>query len=98
MFTCLGTRPGSKTFDWNLMLARKVHERGFKVALTGEGADEWMAGYPWYKIQRLLGMLDFIPGVPLSGVARRAYLGLTGAPKVAWDAAHKVQQIGRASC
>ena len=75
-----------------LMLARKVHQAGYKVALTGEGADEWMAGYPWYKIHRVLGMLDFIPGVPISGLARRAYLRVTGAPKVSWDAAHKVQQ------
>jgi asparagine synthase (glutamine-hydrolysing) len=74
-----------------LMLARKVHERGYKVAVTGEGADEWMAGYPWYKIHRLLGMLDVIPGVPLSGLARRAYLSVTGAPKVAADIMRKVQ-------
>jgi asparagine synthase (glutamine-hydrolysing) len=73
-----------------LMLARKVHQSGYKVALTGEGADEWLAGYPWYKIHRLLGMLDFIPGVPLSGIARRAYLRLTGAPKVSWDLARRV--------
>ena len=62
-----------------LMLARKVHQTGYKVALTGEGADEWLAGYPWYKIQRLLGALDVIPGLPMSGIARRAYLRLTGA-------------------
>ena len=74
-----------------LMLARKVHEHGYKVALTGEGADEWLAGYPWYKIQRALGVLDLIPGLPMSGVARRAYLRLTGAPKVSWGAAQKVQ-------
>jgi asparagine synthase (glutamine-hydrolysing) len=74
-----------------LMLARKVHQHGYKVALTGEGADEWMAGYPWYKIHRLLGMLDVIPGLPMSGLARRAYLKLTGAPKVAGDAIRKVQ-------
>src|SRR5262249_29662360 len=30
-----------------LLLAREVHARGYKVALTGEGADEWLAGYPW---------------------------------------------------
>jgi asparagine synthase (glutamine-hydrolysing) len=75
-----------------LMLARKVHQCGYKVALTGEGADEWLAGYPWYKIHRLLGMLDFIPGVPLSGVARRGYLRMIGAPKVSWDAARKAQE------
>jgi len=75
-----------------LMLARKVHQSGYKVALTGEGADEWMAGYPWYKIHRLLGMLDFMPGLPMSGLARRAYMRMTGAPKVSWEAATRVQQ------
>jgi asparagine synthase (glutamine-hydrolysing) len=68
-----------------LMLARKVHQTGFKVALTGEGADEWMAGYPWYKIDRALNTLDFIPGLPLSGMARRLYLMVTRGPKIAWD-------------
>src|SRR5205807_2320831 len=75
-----------------LMLARKVHEHGYKVAQTGEGADEWLAGYPWYKIQYLLRTLDIIPGMHLSGLARRAYLRLTGAPRVSWDAARKVQE------
>src|SRR5205085_844639 len=76
-----------------LMLARAVHERGYKVALTGEGADEWLAGYPWYKVQWLLGWLDVVPGVPLSLAARRAYLRLTGAPPVAVETARRVEQI-----
>jgi asparagine synthase (glutamine-hydrolysing) len=63
-----------------LMLARKVHEHGYKVALTGEGADEWLAGYPWFKTHKLLGALDVIPGLPLSMTARRLFLRLTGAP------------------
>src|SRR5439155_1424170 len=62
-----------------LMLAREVHRQGYKVALTGEGADEWMAGYPWYKIDRVMTTLDFIPGLPLSGMFRSAYLKLTSA-------------------
>jgi asparagine synthase (glutamine-hydrolysing) len=33
-----------------MLLARAVHRDGYKVALTGEGADEWLAGYSWYKI------------------------------------------------
>ncbi|MSQ95220.1 MAG: asparagine synthase (glutamine-hydrolyzing) [Gemmataceae bacterium] len=74
-----------------LLLARKVHQAGYKVALTGEGADEWMAGYPWYKIHHVLGMLDVIPGLPMSGMARRAYLRMTGAPKVSWEAVKRVQ-------
>jgi asparagine synthase (glutamine-hydrolysing) len=74
-----------------LMLARAVHADGNKVALTGEGADEWFAGYPWYKIHRLLRCLDAIPGLPLSQHARRAYLRLTHAPKFPWELARKAE-------
>lgn len=74
-----------------LLLARAVHRDGYKVALTGEGADEWLAGYSWYKIQRVLGCLDAIPGLQLSQHARRAYLRLTGAPKFPWEMVRKVE-------
>ena len=30
-----------------------MHEQGYKVALTGEGADEALAGYVWYKTQAI---------------------------------------------
>src|SRR6185295_5891625 len=49
-----------------LLLAREVHARGYKVALTGEGADEWLAGYPWHKVNRLLGSLDFFGLISMS--------------------------------
>ncbi len=65
-----------------LMLARSVHSHGYKVALTGEGADEWLAGYPWYKVHRVLNVLDCVPGLPLSSLARKAYLRLTGVPRL----------------
>src|SRR5262245_41481624 len=74
-----------------MLLARAVHRDGYKVALTGEGADEWLAGYSWYKIHRLLGCLDAIPGLELSQYARRAYLRLTNAPKFPWDAVRQVE-------
>jgi asparagine synthase (glutamine-hydrolysing) len=76
-----------------LMLARAIHCDGYKVALTGEGADEWLAGYPWYKFHRLLSCLDAIPGLSLSQYARRAYLRLTGAPKFPWNRAREVEAI-----
>jgi asparagine synthase (glutamine-hydrolysing) len=41
-----------------LHLARSVHEHGYKVVLTGEGADEWLAGYSWFKIHKLAGWMD----------------------------------------
>jgi asparagine synthase (glutamine-hydrolysing) len=57
-----------------LLLAREVHQQGYKVAVTGEGSDEWLAGYPWYKVHRLLGYLDTVPGLRLGRLVRRAYL------------------------
>jgi asparagine synthase (glutamine-hydrolysing) len=64
-----------------LLLAREVHARGYKVALTGEGADEWLAGYPWHKINRILGWLDVLPGLPLSYWMRRLMMWVSGAPR-----------------
>ena len=64
-----------------LQLAKKVHACGQKVVLTGEGADEWLAGYPWYKIAKVLGALDAIPGVRLSDAARRAFLRIHKVPQ-----------------
>jgi asparagine synthase (glutamine-hydrolysing) len=55
-------------------LARSVRSHGFKVALTGEGADEWLAGYPWFKIHRATQWLDAIPGYPMGYRARAFYL------------------------
>ncbi len=63
-----------------LMLAKRVHSNGQKVVLTGEGADEWLAGYPWYKLARIMGLLDMIPGLRLSNAAVRAYFGLKKVP------------------
>jgi asparagine synthase (glutamine-hydrolysing) len=68
-----------------LMLAQEVHAQGYKVALTGEGADEWLAGYPWYKAQKLLNGLDALPGLRLSYLLRRLYLRFSGAPRVPWS-------------
>jgi len=63
-----------------LRLAQRVHTCGQKVVLTGEGADEWLAGYPWYKIDKMLNLLDVLPGVRLSDRATRAYLWLNKVP------------------
>jgi asparagine synthase (glutamine-hydrolysing) len=73
-----------------LLLAQEVHRQHYKVALTGEGSDEWLAGYPWYKVHKLLGYLDF-SGIPLSLLARRAYLRFIGAPRVSWSSIKAIQ-------
>jgi asparagine synthase (glutamine-hydrolysing) len=74
-----------------LLLAREVHNRGYKVAQTGEGADEWLAGYPWHKVNRALGYLDVL-GLPLSQWLRRGLvaLGGTGFP---WSNIRRAQHL-----
>jgi asparagine synthase (glutamine-hydrolysing) len=64
-----------------LQLAGRVHACDQKVVLTGEGADEWFVGYPWYKLAKLMGYLDAIPGLPLGDLARRAYLRANKVPQ-----------------
>jgi asparagine synthase (glutamine-hydrolysing) len=61
-----------------LLLAREVHHQGYKVAMTGEGSDEWLAGYPWFKIHKLTRWVDQIPGLPLGRWLRKAYLRWSG--------------------
>jgi asparagine synthase (glutamine-hydrolysing) len=67
-----------------LLQARAVHAHGYKVALTGEGSDEWLAGYPWYRAHRLLGWLDAVPGLPLGRLSRHVFSWLTGIRGFRW--------------
>ncbi len=68
-----------------LLLAQEVHHQGYKVALSGDGADEWLAGYPWYKVHKMLGWLDCVPGIRLSDAVRRLFLTLGGSPRFPAD-------------
>jgi asparagine synthase (glutamine-hydrolysing) len=74
-----------------LQLAERVHACGQKVVLTGEGADEWLIGYPWYKAAKLLGFLDIVPGLRLSDWVRRAYLRLHRVPQYHRDMRRRVE-------
>ncbi len=40
----------------SLALSEAARERKIKVVLSGEGADEWFAGYPGYKFDKFKGM------------------------------------------
>lgn len=78
-----------------LHLARAVHQKGYKVALTGEGADEWLAGYSWFKIRKLVGWMDRIPGVPLGFAVRALFQRLTGGPRFPLSAyQNTMRQLG----
>lgn len=76
-----------------LHLARSVHEHGYKVVLTGEGADEWLAGYSWFKINRMAGWLDRIPGLPLGYALRRSFLALTGQPSFPYSSYRHTRRL-----
>jgi asparagine synthase (glutamine-hydrolysing) len=58
-----------------LALSREVRSQGYKVVLTGEGADEAFAGYVWFKIRELARVFDvgnaFRPSTLMSRVARK---------------------------
>lgn len=75
-----------------LQLARRVHANQQKVVLTGEGADEWLIGYPWYKAAKILNYLDMIPGVRLSDFARRAFLGIQNVPQYPRDMRRRIEE------
>jgi asparagine synthase (glutamine-hydrolysing) len=61
-----------------LRLAETVHEHGYKVALTGEGADEALGGYVWYKTQKVRLWMARRGLTPISLLARRALLAAIG--------------------
>jgi asparagine synthase (glutamine-hydrolysing) len=58
-------------------LAREVHDQGYKVALTGEGSDEALAGYVWFKTYKMMRWFDVAGYRPSVGVSR-LFRKLTG--------------------
>jgi asparagine synthase (glutamine-hydrolysing) len=75
-----------------LQLAHRVNSCGQKVVVTGEGADEWLLGYPWYKAAKLFGFLDLVPALRLGDRVRRAYLRLNRVPQYPWDMRPRVEK------
>jgi asparagine synthase (glutamine-hydrolysing) len=63
-----------------LRLARAVREHGYKVAMTGEGSDEFLAGYPWFKLNRVMKALEVLPGVNVGNHLRSLVMRVTKQP------------------
>src|SRR4051794_4969603 len=53
-----------------MKLAEAVHEQGYKVVLTGEGADEALAGYVWYKTAKAREALTRVIGRGIPRILR----------------------------
>ena len=64
-------------------LSREVHAQGYKVALSGEGSDEALAGYVWFKTHKMMRWFDFA-GMRPSYVTSRVFRKLA-APHVSWS-------------
>jgi asparagine synthase (glutamine-hydrolysing) len=56
-----------------LELSKAVHDRGYKVVLTGEGADEALAGYVWFKVHKLFQVAGWRQFRPLNWIMDRFY-------------------------
>ena len=61
-----------------MKLANTVHQQGYKVALTGEGADEALAGYVWFKTQATRDRISQRIGTGLPMLARKFLLAAVG--------------------
>jgi asparagine synthase (glutamine-hydrolysing) len=65
-----------------LRLSQLIQEHGYKVALTGQGADELLAGYVWFKTDAMFDKLNIIPG--LANRVRRWYTRFAS-PNYPWS-------------
>jgi asparagine synthase (glutamine-hydrolysing) len=62
-----------------MRLARAVHDQSYKVVLTGEGADEALAGYAWFKTQKIRNALNWGPmNIALQGARTLALASIGG--------------------
>lgn len=64
------------------LLSARVHERGYKVTLSGEGADEALAGYPWHKSGKVVSFFD---GLGLGNWWRSKVLPSAGRGRLPWE-------------
>ncbi len=67
-----------------LRLASSVHSQGYKVVLTGEGSDEALAGYVWFKGQRIRNAFAKRFGLGIPKLLRRAMLRSVGGDRSLW--------------
>jgi asparagine synthase (glutamine-hydrolysing) len=76
-----------------LRLASAVHQQGYKVVLTGEGADEALAGYVWFKGQKLRNAIGRRIGLTLPILLRKLMLRSIGGSSARWPSRTPIRGV-----
>jgi len=72
-------------------LAEAAGAAGHKAVITGEGADEWQAGYPWFRIHKRVRRADFLPGARIDRLGFWIYAKLNGSPRFALSTVRRAE-------
>ena len=65
------------------LLSKQIREMGFKVVLSGDGADEILGGYDYFKLLKLMSFIGKNENVGRANLLRRVFPGITS-PQQAW--------------
>jgi len=70
-------------------LAKEVQATGYKVALSGEGGDDWLGGYPWLKMAKAMDSCNV--GQVRPGNWIRRFGVRVNSPGVSWQSIKAIQ-------
>ncbi len=65
------------------LLSKQIRDMGFKVVLSGDGADEILGGYDYFKLLKLMDFIGRNETVGRANLLRRVFPGITS-PQQAW--------------
>jgi asparagine synthase (glutamine-hydrolysing) len=65
------------------LLSKQIRDMGFKVVLSGDGADEILGGYDYFKLLKLMDFIGRNESVGRANLLRRVFPGIAS-PQQAW--------------